>query len=266
LRYSVVTSFSPEGWNLYGQNFVETFVYWPRAVKLICVWEGAPPRGDLNGFDLLETEPARSFFTRHLDDPIIAGKVPHPKWPWDKKSEAKGYNFRFDAYKFAHKVFALTAASRYVEDGKLFWLDADVITHAPVSLELLDRVLPDLAAISYLPRHDYTHSECGFIGFNLDHNHTRRFLAAFEDVYASDDFTKLEAWHDSFVFDRLVEWRKPPAFHLEHDSKSQPFDNSVLGNCMTHLKGRRKHGEPGWVEFRASSKSPLTARKAAAGV
>lgn len=214
-------------------------------VKLICAWEGQSPRRDLNGFDLLETEPARSFFARHEGNPVMAGKKPHPKWPW-KKPEP--YNFRYDAWKFAHKVFALTAASRYVEDGKLYWIDADVVTHKEVTIDFLDLVLPDLADISYLPRPNYTHSECGFIGFNLDRQAARMFLKQFEEIYASDEFVNLSAWHDSYVFDALREWTKPLAFEIVNNSKAQPFDNSILGTVMTHLKGRRKHGGPGWQD------------------
>src|SRR5262245_23580667 len=249
MRYTVVTSFSPDGWDLYGKNFVDTFdLYWPMTVKLICAWEGQAPRSDLEGFDLLETYPARTFIDRYKDHLIVHGTKPHPRWEWDRKSLAKGYNFRFDAYKFARKVFALAAAARYVENGKLFWFDADVVTHAPVTLELLDAVLPDTAALSYLPRPDYSHSECGFIGVNLECPEARSFIVAFQQIYATGDFMDLKAWHDSYVFDWLVAAVNPPVFHLKHNSKAQPFDDSVLGTCMTHLKGRRKHGERGWVE------------------
>lgn len=247
MRYTVVTSFSPSGWELYGKNFVDTFKqHWPEPVHLICAWEGQAPRADLNGFDLMETEPARSFYARHQGDPIVAGKVPHPNWPWGKKW--KTYNFKFDAWRFSHKVFALTAAARFVEGGKLYWLDGDTYTKEPVSLKLLDDVLPDDCSISYLPRPDYTHSECGFMGFNLEHLETRAFLQAFEDTYATDDFFNIETWHDSFVFDTLVARYRPKVFHLKHNSRAQPFDHSVLGQYMTHLKGRRKHGEAGWQD------------------
>lgn len=248
MRHTVVTSFSPDGWKLYGRNFVGTFdTFWPMSVKLICVWEGQPPRADLNGFDLLETEPARSFFARHQDNPAMHGRAPH-QWS-GRKSKAEKYNFRFDAYKFAHKVFALTAAARYVEDGKLYWFDADVVTSRVVTLDLLHDVLPDHAAVSYLPRPDYSHSECGFIGFDLDKPEARAFLTAFESVYATDEFINLKEWHDSAVFDDLIaRLRISNVHHLTHNSRAQPFDDSVLGSCMTHLKGRRKLGEVGWVD------------------
>lgn len=240
MRYSVVTSFGPAGWDLYGKTFVETFhKFWPPQVRLLCAWEGQAPLPDLLGFDLLNTEPARSFLDRHKDDPMIAGRVPHPKWPWGKKW--KDYNFKFDAYKFARKAFALTTAARCIEGGKLFWLDADVCTHAPVPISLLDDVLPDGVSLSYLARPDYTHSECGFIGLNLDRHETRMFLTAFEDTYASDEFLNLKTWHDSFVFDWLVAKYLPTTYHLRHTSRAQPFDRSILGRYMTHLKGPRKN-------------------------
>lgn len=248
MRYRVLTSFSPEGYELCGKNFIETFQkFWPNEVKLLCAWEGQAPMSHLDGFDLLNYTPAKDFFERHKNNPMIAGKQPHPNWPWGKKW--KEYNFKFDAYKFAHKIFAIGAAARFIEDGKLFWFDADVYTHRAVPIHLLDVLLPDSVSFSYLPRPDYTHSECGFIGINLDRLEARALVTKFEDAFANDSFIDdYECWHDSYVFDRLVEKMKPVVHHIQNTSRAQPFDNSILGEYMTHLKGRRKHGERGWVE------------------
>jgi hypothetical protein len=248
LRYRVVTSFGPAGWELYGENFVKSYYrYWPSEIPLICAWEGQAPARHINGFDLLECEPARAFIERHKDDPRISGKAEHPNWPWGQKWIKKGYNYKFDALKFARKVFAIGAASRYMEQGKLFWIDADVRTHADVPAQLLEALLPDSASVCYLPRENWQHSECGFVGFNLDRIEARAFLTEFEDMYATDRFiTECPCWHDSFVFDWLMEKRKPAACHIHNTSIAQPFDHSILGRYMTHLKGARKTGREGW--------------------
>lgn len=243
MRYTVLTSFSPAGWELYGERFVDTFNrFWRDDVKLIVAWEGQPPRPDLNGFDLLEYEPLRAFLERHSENPVMRGLKPHPDWPWGDKFVLEGYNFKFDAVKFCHKVFAIAAAANYVEDGKFYWLDGDVATHSDVPLSLLDLLLPETVSLSYLARPGYTHSECGFIGFNLDRLETRAFITAYEDAYASDYFVGIETWHDSHVFDHLVAKRKPAVMHIPHSSRAQPFDLSILGQYMTHYKGPRKHG------------------------
>jgi hypothetical protein len=156
--------------------------------------------------------------------------------------DASGYNFRFDACKFSKKVFAIAMIAEHLAIGppaKLFWIDADTITHAPVPLALLDRVLPDGAALSCLARQGY-HSECGFVGYNFGHTAATRFIKSFEALYHSEAVFQLAEWHDSWVFDWLRNKLQTPTHNIPHKSKGHPFVNSVLGDYMDHMKGNRK--------------------------
>jgi hypothetical protein len=237
---TVVTSFSPEGYDLYGKRFIETFKeFWPKEVKLICAWEGPSPDPKLDGFDLLSTEPARSFFEKHAEDLVIHGKLDAPPAKWAAKARREGYSVWHDAYKFAHKVFSICAATKYVEGGKLFWIDADVETHSQVPVGLLDSLLPDGTSLCYLARPGY-HSELGFTGYNLDVPLTRQFLDDYLAQYEQGLFVLDPAWDDCHQFDYLVKSLVPKMIHIPHTSHSQPFDSSVLGKYMTHYKGRRK--------------------------
>jgi hypothetical protein len=244
---TVVTSFSPEGFEQYGRACVESIqAYWPNSAQLLCYWEGEKPDG-VEGFDLLQIEPCKSFLGRHRGNPVFAGQAEDPRWRWGPKARRKGYSFRHDAYKFARKVFAVAHAAREVESGKLFWLDADTLTGTPVNGIFLNGVLPDDVSLSYLARHNY-HSELGFVGYNLDLIQTRAFLTVYEGVYSEDRFTNYPAWDDCSVFDQLVSALKPEVKHIHHTSRAQPFDNSILGRYMTHLKGDRKFGGAGKSE------------------
>jgi hypothetical protein len=237
---TVVTSFSPEGYELYGKRFIETFKkHWPKEVKLICAWEGPTPDLELNGFDLLTTEPANSFFEKHAEDLVIHGKLDAPPAKWAAKARREGYSVWHDAYKFAHKVFSICAAAKYVEGGKLFWIDADVGTHSQVPVGLLDTLLPDGTSLCYLARPGY-HSELGFTGYNLDIPLTRQFLDDYLAQYEHGLFVLDPAWDDCHQFDYLVQSLRPVVNRIPHTSHSQPFDSSVLGKYMTHYKGRRK--------------------------
>ena len=238
----VVTSWGPRGYDLYGRRFLKSFTrFWPADVRLAVYYEGAgnAPEG-VRGVDLLATEPCRSFLARHANDPTIAGGKPYPGKFWKPKALKARYNFRFDAYKFARKVFAIAHAARHAS-GRLFWIDGDVVTHAPVGANLFDTLLPADAAICHLPRAGY-HSECGFVGFNLAIVNARWMIESFERVYANDEFFDFDEWHDSYIFDRMlerhvpVEWQHP----IAHRDRSQPFDHSILGRFMTHNKGARK--------------------------
>lgn len=236
---TVVTSFSPALYKQVGEKCVESFNrYWPSSSQLICYWEGQKPNG-VQGYDLRELEPCKSFLARHKSSKIVAGKEPHRHCLWGPKARAQGYNFKFDAYKFCRKVFAVAHAARLVNEGKLFWLDADIVTNAPVKEDFLKELLSEHVSVCYLARERY-HSETGFVGYNLDRVEARTFIDEYERVYASDAFMQLPQWTDSYCLDWLVSHRKPSVKHIPHSSMSQPFDNSELGTVMTHLKGKRK--------------------------
>lgn len=238
---AVVTSCSAKGWEEYGRRFVETFFeHWPAAVDLHLVSEDDLPEfvqfssiGTLWKFYAIPAQHA--FHLRHCEDPRAHGRAPEQQV---KKNKSRDYNFRFDAYRFSKKVFAIGAISQKVS-GRLFWVDADIETFAPVPLEMLQRLLPDDAALSCLDRGHY-HSECGFVGYNLCHSRCREFVEAFVDLYASDKVFDLAEWHDSWVFDWLRRRMGVPTFAIPHNSRSHPFVNSDLGNWMDHKKGRRK--------------------------
>jgi hypothetical protein len=236
---TVGTTFSPEGYETYGKNFIESFhEFWPRSVKLVCAYEGEQPPG-VKGFDLLSIEPARSFFDRYEHDPFVKGKLEYPLSPWGPKARDKGYCFRHDAYKFSRKVFALAYLSRHVDMGKMFWLDADIVTHQPVTESFLHDLLPDKVSLCYLARERY-HSELGFVGYNLDRLETHAFITAYERQYETDAFYADAHWDDCNQFDALVKKLRPKTKPIPHNSRAQPFDHSPLGRSMMHLKGLRK--------------------------
>jgi hypothetical protein len=236
---TAVTSFSPIGYERYGKTFVETFhKFWPAGVKLVCAYEG-PALPGVSGFDLLQTEPANSFLERHANNSFVKGRLEYPLSPWGPKARRSGYCFRHDAYKFARKVFALAYVSRHADMGKMFWLDADIITTKPVPESFLHGILPDTASLAYLARHRY-HSELGFVGYNLDRLETHSFITAYEKQYSMDLFFNDEAWDDCNQFDYLVQKLRPDTAPIANTNRAYPFDHSRLAEYMRHNKGRRK--------------------------
>ena len=243
---SVVTSFSERGWHEYGRRFCATFFeYWPKNVALHIASE------DMDAVAVRDSaEHALEFHFHPLDNPFIQrfardkraqGREQHASdVGWTPKKLADGYNFRYDAYRFAKKVFAIeAAAAQCYAGGRLFWVDADVVTFEPVPLDLLERLLPDDVALSCLDRQPY-HSECGFVGYNLSHPAARGFIRDFAQLYEGGEVFGLREWHDSWVFDWLRLNMQVPTYAIPHCSKKQPFINSELGRYMDHMKGSNK--------------------------
>lgn len=247
----VVTSFSEGGWRKYGSKFVETFnTYWPTDVELHLVSEDAfdlelnSPR-KIKFWHLEESTIARDFLKRYANQLWAHGNagaaqsgLPQGSPKWGVRT---GYCFRHDAYKFSKKVFAIEMVAMRINAFRLFWIDADVITFAPVTDDLYPLVLPDSAILSYLPRQDHYHSECGFIGYNLRDAKALHFIRRFADLYVSGKVFELPEWHDSWVFDWLrKDLNLTGAYRIPHGSNQHPFINSALGRFMDHLKGNRK--------------------------
>lgn len=242
-RTVVVTSFSDEGLKVYGERFLYTFaLHWSQEVDLVVYHEGACTPGPWRNVNLLEVQSCAEFMVRHKDSPLVQGREYRTGDRWKATEIQCGYNFRYDAYKFARKVFAIADAARSVESGtRLIWLDADIYTYRPVTNELLEAVVPSDVDISFLARRRY-HSECGFVGYNIKEDGCAlRFIQEFERQYAEDAFFRWREWHDSFVFDELRNVLHPSEYRIPNKGKSDPLDTSPLGECMVHLKGNRKY-------------------------
>lgn len=247
MTVNVITSCSAIGWEKYGKRFVETFEqYWPKSIQLHVVSEDELPRQFLNteGPKFWSLDDSKSWQTFRDNNAFrlwVHGNssTPRPPKVAPRWRENSGYNFRFDAYKFSKKVFAIELVTEQLKVGRALWLDADVLTFAPVPESLPELILPLSCAVSCLTRIGY-HSECGCVGYNLDHPETAYFIKAFAGLYHTEEVFLLPEWHDSYTLDWLRNKLLTATYAIPHKSKGHPFINSLLGKYMDHLKGRRK--------------------------
>jgi len=222
---SVVTTFNQNGYDTYGKRLLATWGYWPQEATLYVYAEDVevPDQERVIVRDLKASCPELlKFKQRH-------GTQQRP--------------FRFDAVRFSHKVFAIVHAARSLK-GKMFWCDADVVAHTPIPLEFLDSCLPAKSFTSCL-RRDMMYSECGFVGYNLDHPLMADFISDFERMYTEDRLFDLPEWHDSFIYDHLrKKYEEKGCFTHSLSGRwsntTHPFINCDLGKYMDHLKGQRK--------------------------
>lgn len=207
--------------------------YWPRDTRLTVYAEGFVP--EIKGIHVRELPAWLNEFKGHY------GRVP----TYCGKLNNGQYDYRFDGVKFAHKVAALTDFALGFTEGVVIWLDADTLTHAPVTKDWLEGLFPEPAYLAWLDR-SQTHPECGFMMFRANYPHHIKFMESFRDIYLSGEIFKLREFHDSYVFQQLV-LRKisagkiPPPASLSGDRNwHHPFVNGPLGSRMDHLKGPRK--------------------------
>ncbi len=255
---TVITSFSKKLYDDYGRLFLKTWLrHWPASVKVIVVsedwgesdWERPPNSGHIEIRNLLEISPAcTNFLLRHRENWRAHGKKVNEPHPWGKHPRRQKYNFRFDAYKFCRKVFAIQAVAHTCLPGRLYWIDADTYTDLQAIPSHIDGMLPPDRDVSFLGRPGY-HSECGFIGYRLPE--AIHFIDFFASLYDSDKVFELGQQHDSWVFDRVRETFSHLRYYDHNHSGEKhvrAFEDSPLGDFMIHLKGALKDDpDPEWV-------------------
>lgn len=233
-----ITTCNKEGWKLYGHEMARSFIdRWPDKVSLILWTEGFTP--DFKSDRLIVRD---LFDDTDLDEfkdsfSILSQEASKRGWH---------YNYRFDAVRFAHKVFALTNPEtlRLADEHDLvFWVDADTLTTLPPSSPHLKALCPDEFLLSYLGRKKWNHSECGFVAYNLRRGGVE-FLEEFRRSYVSGEILGMLEWHDSYVFDVLrkrFESLGHKALNLSPECPGlDAYEHSPLKDFMVHYKGNRK--------------------------
>lgn len=245
---NVITSFNWAGWERYGKDFVETWKqYWSPSIRLTVFYEG-PEFEDFDFPTGLSWRPIEEveFLRDYMDSlrfPIQHGIVGHE------------YDINFDA-RMGRKTFMQAYAARKY-GGKVFWIDADVVTKKHVPERFLDDCLPDEALSCFLGRDGWYFTESGFIGFNADHPLAKRFFKNYTHVFIVgsifaqapqyDDEGRYigGGWHDCIAFDciRHVMGNGPEFVNLARNvppGTMHPFQNCAPGEYMNHYKGLRK--------------------------
>lgn len=258
-RFAIVTTCNEQGWETYGRQMIRSAErHLPSDVLIYLYAEDFIPDEGCDRVivrELLSSCPDLvAFKERHKDNPVARGLAARSRLKlivqWHKprvklRRFSWGSGYRWDAIRFSHKVFAICHAAERCHADALFWMDADINVFADVPRDLLSAVMPEECLVSCLLRPAV--SECSFMGFNLKHATAHDFLQALKAFYVTDSVFREREYHDSFLFD-LVRRRFERRGHRVHDiacgegkRSHHVFINSILGQCMDHLKGRRKH-------------------------
>jgi hypothetical protein len=248
MNYTVCTTFNAAGYEKYGQRMIQTFLQnWPQEVQLIVYAEGCivnESASNLTIYNLEVVSPELVAFKQQWKDvPKANGDVSRD--PVRSRRRDAGKGFKWDAVRFAHKVYAIFHCARTVQYDWLIWMDADTICHSPMTIADIAGQCPDNKDLCFLGRQG-KFSECGLYAMNLSSPATRLFLTAFQQAYddAEGGIFKLEEWHDSYVFDAIR--RRSKLVELDWSShlitgEGHPLINSAWGAWLDHLKGARKN-------------------------
>lgn len=247
MKYAVVTTFHEAGLKAYAQRMIDTFCEnWPEEVTLHIYPEKCNPiiknHNHVTLTDLDSVKDLAAFKEQWRGVPKANGDV--SKDPIRSKRKDAGKGFKWDAIRFAHKVYAIFDCARSTDADILLWMDADTVCHSPITMHHIQRLCPPEKDLCFLGRKG-KFSECGLYAMNLRSLATQQFLQKFQWVYDNAEqgiFTMAE-WHDSFVFDEVRKMVKTNELdwsgHLIK-GEGHPLINSEWGAWLDHLKGGRK--------------------------
>lgn len=246
-KFSAVTTFNQAGYNKYGKRMIETFLQnWPQQVDLHVYSEDCQVNfaaENLHVYDLHATVPELvAFKNRWKLVPKATGR--EPMGPVGRKGKQPGIGFKWDAIRFSHKVYSICHVAKHITTDVLFWFDADIVCHSPISLSQLERFCPPTVELAFLGR-EGKYSECGLYAMDLTSSNIREFLKKFQQMYdqAEDGIFQLSEWHDSFVFDSIRKTMTLKELNWSRgliQGEGHPLINSEWGAYLDHLKGQRK--------------------------
>ena len=249
-KYAVVTTFNANGYEQYASRMIDTFLAnWPTQIDLHVYTEDCTIKQTASNLyvrDLHTASPEIVAFKQQWgNDPRARGLV--ATGPVDRKGKAPGLGFRWDAIRFSHKVYSVFHAAANCGADVLFWMDADMVCHTPITVDFVQSQMPPGTGLAYLGR-EKKFSECGLYGMNLRDPITKIWLKEFQLAYDSGRLMTMSEWNDCWVFDETrkeVQIKHPSWRQLDWSARlikgeGHPLINTMWGAYLDHLKGRRK--------------------------
>lgn len=254
MNLAFVTTMNQAIYEAYGNRYISEFENnADDKIKLFVVFEGELPSNSMqrksNVLFLPFASPEHNQFIEFFGKLYEAQgiKVNFFNEAGKQKINIKN-DYRFNAIKFSFKPFSIHQILNFLPENLdyLIWTDADLRCSKKFNAKDLMKFLPhDNAIISYLGRKNM-YSECGFMGYHLKNDHTKKFIDEMINIYCTGKIFSFREWHDSYIFDELKNIFEKElncqftnisgaGFETDH-----PFVNSGLEEFFDHLKGRSR--------------------------
>ena len=250
---AVITTFPPNRWNAYAKRMLESHVkFWPNDVKIYAYYEGTQPdlqHDKIKYINIEEVNPELvQFKNKHKNDPVANGELQQipggvRRDPNAGKNDKGKGSYLWDAVRFSHKTFAVDHAIKNIDTDYVLWLDADTYTFRPITKEFVIGLLPADKLVNFLGRGE-KYPECGWVCYNRRHPQINQFMDTWTSLYKNDTIFKELEWHDSYLFWQILK-RVAPDQGVDIGKGAGAkghhiFINSVLGDYIDHMKGKRK--------------------------
>lgn len=232
----LVTSFSKKGYEKYGKKMLESAIEcFPGEIVVYSedLDDWSPElHSKVSYRHLFDVHGCKSFLEYCDRAHVFHGKTPF------------GYDYNHDAAKFCKKVFAQLDAFT-LEQGKVFWVDADTVFHTKLPESFYVNLFEDQPLV-FMGREGF-HTEGGIVGFDVQHPDFEKFKEWYVRCYQKGLLFTLPQWHDCAAFD----WAREQSGVLGHNLTPnwKPGDDldvlrtTELGKHITHYKGIQKYAQ-----------------------
>jgi len=249
-KISVVTTFNRRGLAEYAQKMIDSYMEnWPAEIKLWLYPEECNPRLKEHYHERIEMFDMNTSVPKLVEFKNKWGKVPYANGdvsrdPIRGQRKDAGKGFKWDAVRFAHKVYSIFHCAKHTDADIVMWMDADMLCHSPITYEEVCSMIPENADLCYVGR-ERKWPECGLYTINLRSPGGQIFLNKFEWAYenAEQGIFTMDEWHDSYVFEQVRRMTQPVCHNWAEGlvvGEGHPLINCDWGKYLDHLKGGRK--------------------------
>lgn len=234
----VITTFSVDGYELYGHRMIETWLkFWPADYNLIVYTEG---------YNLTEKDPRLIEIDINTACPDLAVFKENSRALITDPANKKLVNRVSKTIKWCHKVYAMQHALENCQYDHLIFLDGDTYTKKLVSSSLASNLVSThLFAVHFEILKHGLHFETGLISFNNRHSQIRLLKSEMLTDYNNLNIYNHEKTWDGYWFAYLYKKFNLDVFDLSGGKRTGVFTNSLVNGILVHEAGNDKYKKSG---------------------
>lgn len=150
---------------------------------------------------------------------------------------------------FAKKGFSVIHAMDNVGADRIIWLDADIVFHGEIPMQLLELITPDdVLSTHFSVWHEvegttYYSCETGFFILNTTHPGYNDFCNTYKDIYYHDKTEGIRRFYDGEVYGKTVEIMSNKGYkmlNLNPGKHKTPISRSIISPYLSHFKAGLK--------------------------
>ena len=237
-----ITTFSKDGYDLYGSRMIESWIkYWPASHRLIVYTENF----NIKEFDSRVT-------VLNIDDCCVdlSSFKSKSQEMINSATDKREVSRIQKTVKWSHKVFVISHALKNFDDQFLIFLDGDTYTISPVEDDLAYKLVGDhLIAVHFEKLAELgLHFETGLLVFNKANSQMDDFKNLYTSGYENLDIYNLKKTWDSFWLISLYQKYKLDIKDLS-EGRSGVFNNPLISSKLVHDVGTKKYLKAGYNKF-----------------